>query len=157
MEKKERARIEAHVAVVRKLAAQLTSEADRLEEMLNEQPTPGQLAKQLLDFFCEQWGKKYRDTYVVANGAKEIAALKRLLDSLTAREIAERMKLFLMSGDTFHINARHNLSLFPSALNKLKPTTEFALSSTAVGCKHKPRCDSDAIHTARVVREARTQ
>jgi len=156
MEPKERARVEAHVAITRKIAEQLMAEAARLEEMLNDKPTPGQLAKKLLDFFCEQWKLKYREDYVVA-GAKDMASLKRLVGSLTAREIATRMKLYLASTERFYVDARHGLSAFVGGINKFSTETakDFSLATPAVGCKHKPRCASDAAHTSRTMREAR--
>lgn len=157
MEPKQRARIEAHIVIARKLAAQLVGEVDRLEEMLNEKPSPGQVAKKLLDWWCDQWKQKYREDYVVT-GAKDMAQLKRLVGALTPREIAERMKLFLASRDPFYVNGRHQLAMFVGAINKFGETSkDFTLATPAVGCKHKPRCASDAAHTARSMREARTQ
>jgi uncharacterized protein YggU (UPF0235/DUF167 family) len=150
-------RIEAHIAVQRKRATEMLAEADALEAAVHEQPTDGQLAKQLLDWFVAEWQKRHRGETYVVNGAKDMASLKRLLKQLSAREIAERMKLYLDSRDKFYVDARWSLALFCGSINKFMPKSEgaYALSSAAVGCKHDPRCSSDAAHTARVVREAK--
>lgn len=150
-----KARIEAHIVVLRKRAAEMIAEADALHAAVNEQPTNGQMAKQLLDFFCEKWKEKYRADYVVA-GAKDMASLKRLLASLPPREIATRMKAYLKSGERFYVDAHHGLSVFVGAINKFGSTAEFALVTPPVGCKHKPACADDVVHTQRMMREARS-
>ena len=148
-------RIEAHVVVLRKRAAEMIAEADALEAAANEQPTQAQLAKQLLDFFFDKWQEKYHAKYAVS-GAKDMASLKRLLSTLPPREIAQRMKTYLRSTDRFYIDGKHPLGSFVRDVNKFGSTENFKLATPPVGCKHDPPCKDDAAHTRRAIQEARS-
>jgi hypothetical protein len=153
-------RIEAHIVILRKRAEEMIAEANALEAALNDQPTEGQLAKQLLDFFVEHWEKQHKGRKYVVNGAKDMATFKRLLKTLDARSIAKRTKTYLynLSNDKFLVENGHSIGMFASRINSIRgdvAPSDFTVAPP-VGCKHQPPCASDQVHTAKAMKEARS-
>jgi hypothetical protein len=154
---KARTRITAIIAELRKQAIQTKAFADDLEAILNEKPTTGQQATKLLDFFVSCWGRRHPGETYVENRPKEIGQLKRLLGTLTADDVRERMLAFFAARDEFYARAGYSLGAFVSTVNKLRGASSprpdgFTL---AVGCQHQPPCATDVAHTQRALREVR--
>jgi hypothetical protein len=149
---KKAARLAAFIVIGRKLAKQLNDEIDALELALNEEPTPGQLAKQVLDFFVTRWETLYRGDKYVVSGKKDMASLIRVVKQLGAREVAVRMKAYLASTDKFYQDTKHGLPAFIGSINKFSTSNP---ATYVVGCTHTPRCGDDAQHTRRSLDEAK--
>lgn len=114
----------------------------------------GTAAKELIADFVIQWGKKYGAIYV-PNWGKDMKAMKTLLQTLTEQELRLRLSSFLASQDKFVVETRHNLSAFPSVVNKLTVAEQSDLFAPAMDCTHVPRCKSDQEHTRRKLAERR--
>jgi hypothetical protein len=143
-------------AIVEQLRAIVTRQEQLLADLdavLAAEPTPGQNAKRLLDFFCKHWEKKFNEKYIV-NGAKDMKMLKRLLSQLQADEIARRIRVYFnTTDDEFFTSSRFALSVFVSSINRIGVAPDVPIDR--FHCGHAPRCSSDAQHTRRILEEAR--
>ncbi len=124
---------------------------DELRAIVAKEPTPGQEAKRLLDYFVKHWERKYRAKMVV-NGKKDMGALKQLLTKLTMDDIAARIVVFFKTDDRFFAESKHSIGAFISNVNKLAARPA---QTWVVGCKHTPRCTNEAQCTALDVLESR--
>jgi hypothetical protein len=143
----EKAKLDSAVRGLRATWMKWGEQLDALEAMLSEEATPGQQAKHLLDYFATAWHGKYRQRYVVTNGAAAIAALKKLLKDLTIVEVEKAMTAFLASNDPFYVKARHPLSMFVPAVNKFTVAAPAAdrdmFEMAPPDCRHAPKCKTD--------------
>jgi molybdopterin converting factor small subunit len=131
---------------------------EELRALLAEEPSETQYANRLLAYFCEQYEKRHAKKYVVANGAKAVQQLRRLLKQIPPREIAGRMQRFLVSKDPFYVDAKHDLHVFIAAVNKFSSAPLLPEGAApARGCKHEPPCVTDEQHTKRSIAEAKSR
>lgn len=163
--------VQKELAKLRKLAGELLEQADRLDAVLNEQPTEGKIAHGLVTSFGDLWEHKYRAKYAVPNWAAATTNMKRLVKQMGAAEVALRMSRYLASSDGFYVQAKHPLPMFISAVNKFATrgsslldddpmrttqTTDDDLESAApADCRHRPACRTDEEHTRKRARELR--
>jgi len=147
-------------ALLKRIAANLAKAGEdlgALEALLNEQATPGQLAKRAIDNFGALWVRRYRQVHVIANWPAAMAAMKRLLKDMPLDELNARAARYLESRDPFYAEARHPLMMFVSTINKWGATPRAELDfSGPSDCQHDPRCLTDAAHTMRRQSELRT-
>lgn len=127
---------------------------DELQAVLEAEPTAGQNAKRLLDYFVKNWERKYRPAKMVVNGAKDMGALKRLLGQLNVDEVAARIVAYFKGADKFVLDARHSLPVFISRINELS-STPIDGAQAVIGCTHEPPCHDDAEHTRKQMAERR--
>lgn len=148
-EKKLMALVSAAVVTHEKLRVQL----EEIVAVLNAEPSIGAQAKDLVGWFVQAWGQKYRGQTYVPTWGKDIASMKRLLKALTTVEIETAITRFLKSPDPFYANARHPLALFVGSVNKFTGNDalddETFLQAPVVDCRHTPKCKSDQEHTRR--------
>lgn len=138
-----------------KLEAHQTRGAELLAELralLEAEPTVGQNAKRILDYFVLNWERKFPTEKYVVNGAKDMSNLKRVLKTLPVEEVAARVRSYFRTSDRFIVEAKYTLPLFCSNINKLAGTNP---STYVVGCVHTPRCGSEAQHTRKMLDEQR--
>lgn len=132
------------LAIVTAKYEQLGDAIEELAAAVNREPTVGQEAKRVLDYFVVNWERKFPGEKYVVNGAKDMASLKRLLRTLTADQVAERVRGYFRLTDPFIANSRWSLPLFVASINKITTANS---STYVVGCSHTPRCTSEAQHT----------
>ena len=77
-----------------------------------------------IDEWCDRWGNAYPgDRYEVGpHGGKYGANLKRLEKALGRDELLARFDRYLASRDEFYVNARHDLGVFISQINRFGET-----------------------------------
>lgn len=142
--------------LVQKKRAELDDALEAYAAVRAGEQTDGQKAKGLIQSYIKAWAKKYPGQTYVPIWPRDTKAFKRLLQTLTVEDIKVKLGAYLRSDDPFYVNAKHDLSAFPSAINKL--TVQVPLLTDSVGpvdCSHTPRCSSDQAHTARKIQERR--
>lgn len=118
------------------------------------QETTGQQAKSLILSYVRAWSKKYPGQTYLPIWPRDTKAFKVLLKTFTPEELRARLGAYLRSDDPFYVNAKHDLSAFPSAINKLAFAVPTLLDAAGpVDCQHTPRCVSDQAHTAQKLRD----
>lgn len=118
------------------------------------QETPGQQAKSLINAYVRAWAKKYPGQTYLPSWPRDTKNFKTLLKTFSAEQIREKLAAYLRSDDTFFVNAKHDLSAFPSAINKLTTAAPLLMDSVGpVDCQHVPRCKDDQAHTQRKLRD----
>jgi hypothetical protein len=139
---------------VQKKRAELDDALEAYAAVRAGEQTDGQKAKNLIQSYIKAWAKKYPGQTYVPIWPRDTKAFKRLLQTLTVEEIKVKLGAYLRSDDAFYVNAKHDLSAFPSAINKLTTVAPTLLdTAAAVDCHHKPRCKSDQEHTRRKIQE----
>lgn len=143
-----------------KLEAHQTKGAELLAELravLDAEPTAGQNAKRILDYFAKNWEKKYRgQKFVLTNAPKYMGELKRICEQVVVDEVAARVKAYFSGEDKFVVDARHSLPVFISRFNELT-STPLVGAQAVIGCTHEPRCYDDAEHTRKQLADRRTR
>lgn len=137
------AKLSTLTALVERLRAQQAKSYELLEEIqavLATEATPGQLAKRALDRFVMLWRERYQAVFVV-NGAKDIAALKRVLRVVAPDDLDRRMVLYLRNEEPFVVQAHHSLAVFVATVNRYGMTRIAGRQPAAEWhCAHSPRC-----------------
>lgn len=154
-EKKIPAAVAAQIEKARMAWGKLGDELDALEAMVAQEPTPSQLAKQILSTYMTLWNQRYPGRRCVPNWPKDMAIAKRLLKHLDVDEIGRRLVTFFQMRDAFYTDAWHPLGMFASSINKLGgrgpgSDEDLVLSAPPPDCKHTPRCRTDVEHTRKL-------
>lgn len=150
------------------LAYQKFTEGDELlaeaRALLEGQPGIGEKLKALERAFDAAWCARYapgQSGRYVWQYVKDRPQMKRLLKSLSVEALEERMLNYIRDEDAFYLKARHSFGLFVSSINRWAPAgdaPDLELQDPGArpyGCVHRPACQSDAAHTARLNRELR--
>jgi hypothetical protein len=138
-------KLDAHQAKGAELLAELRA-------LIEAEPTIGQNAKRILDYFVEHWKRKFPGEQYVVNGAKDMASLKRILKTLPVEEVAARVRSYFRQTERFIVEGKYSLPIFCASINKL---TTGNPSTYVVGCIHTPRCGSEQEHTRKQLDEVR--
>lgn len=152
-----RKRFERMVSRLRAGAQVLEDLALEVESLLEEHATPGQQAKEFLDWWCARWAEVHGARYVV-NGAKDMALIKRALSKVPLADLERRAVRYLRDQDRYVRDAKRPLGLFITRVNRYAEhtaTVDGDLPIAPVDCRHDPPCGSDVEHTRRVMAEAR--
>lgn len=151
--------IEQALTQIRSTFEKLGAQIDALTALLAQEPTVGQNAKKILDFYAGKWGLRHEGAKFIPNGAKDMNLLKRLQKDLEPGEICRRMLRYLASQDKFIVEAKHPIGLFVANVNKYALTQAeddaSFLRVQVVDCQHTPRCRSDQEHTKRKMADVR--
>ena len=126
-----------------------------LRAVLEDDPTPGQEAKRVLDYFVKRWELKYPGKKMVVNGAKDMAILKRFLRQLPADDLAARVARYFQLSDRFVVDAKYSIPVFAARINELIEPRRVQ-SPFVLGCEHQPPCQDEVDHTRRLVDEERS-
>lgn len=130
-----------------------------LEAELAGKPTIGMRMRQIREFYSELWSSRYRDGY--AWSAKDMAALKRLVQQLEVEDLERRAVRYVKSADQFYAERRHDFALFGSTISQHVAPADLADDGFELGesapadCRHVPICRSDREHTKRRAGEMR--
>jgi hypothetical protein len=124
---------------------------DDFDAALSKEPTAGQNAKRLLEYFVRHWERRYRGQKMLVNGPKDMATFKRILRQLGVDEVAARIGRYFKGDDRQALNAKHSVGLFALRINELVP--DVGDPSGPIGCTHTPPCTTDVQHTKRKLDE----
>lgn len=145
--------LDAVLASIEKLREQVTAMKQQLE---GENPVGD-----VLKHFDLSWMALYTRgaspaVHYEFNGAKDAGQVKRLLKTMDANTLKNRMTNYLRDRDDFLVRQKHPFNVFISRVNTYAATTKFGTSvTTAVGCLHVPPCATDAEHTGKRLAETR--
>jgi len=159
-EKATLARLVKLVDVLRDLQFKLDAITDEIALLLRGEKTSGDHLKELEGAFDLAWCAEYapgqQGRYVWVK-ARDRGNWKRLLQSLDAAELKDRICVYLQNKDPFFVRGRHSFGLFVASINQhAKPQPiQTRAHSALMDCFHEPPCRSDEEHTARRSAELR--
>lgn len=142
--------IEQRIAKTRSHLEAALAELDRLTSALG--PTVTSQVKRLFATWSRLWWGRYAERYVFA-GAKDGSRFKRLLQVLPVDDLERRLERYISNQQPFVVQNRHPLNLFFGNVNAYGDQGDSLWA--VVGCNHEPRCQSDAEHTRKALREAK--
>jgi hypothetical protein len=149
------------IAMQRELLEKLQAVGEELDAVLGGKATIGDKLRQVCAAFDTAWGQRYAGGQTgryVWNRGPDMAALKRLLKTLTAEELEARAVRYVSDEDRFLSQRRHPFQLFASGVNKYAlanvDVPAFALEAPG-DCRHVPPCRDDVEHTKRRAGEMR--
>lgn len=116
---------------------------EAVDALLNQEATPGQIARQLIDGFIAGWGTIYKGrTYHVPNWPAAMAGMKKLLKDMDVLEVKRRQVRYLESREGYYVDAGHPLPLFFASINKWGTAPERGLLDGA-GAKYRGVTEGD--------------
>lgn len=152
--------VEGVIARMRKSAEELLVQANDLEALLHGEDTTGQQIRQLFIAWNAHWHNRHQRPYAFTERAKNSAAFKKLLATMTVQDITARMGQYLASRDPFSATAGYPIGLFLTSINKFPGAMASVddakfLTAPVSDCQHVPTCLSDQAHTKKRAQEMR--
>lgn len=137
---------------------QETALLEEIAAILSGEPGIGEKLKFVEGEYVRLWQARYRSPYQWRY-TEDRPHLKRLIKALGTDEIVVRMTRYVADDTEFYRKARHPFGLFVRNVNEFSGEAALGLeadtASGPVGCRHAPRCGSDADCTAKMLAELR--
>jgi hypothetical protein len=115
----------------------------------------GAKMKAIMAGFDTVWCSRYAPGQVkgyIWSGKRDGPLCKRLAQALSVEEVMKRAVNYIRDETPFFVKNRHTFPLFAQSINQ---HAEAAAEPEPgpIDCRHTPRCQSDAAHTRRRMRE----